>query len=63
MVAETEDVIIKYCMTTENITNLCIKEGVKESSYSRMRKQHLRDWLEDTLYIKDDRHSETISEL
>ena len=62
MVAETEDLIIEYCMTTEKITNLCAKEGEKDSLYSRMRKRHLRDWPDDTLRIKDDGHSKSISE-
>ena len=62
MVAETEDLIIEYCMTTEKITNLCSKEGEKESLYSRMRKRHLRDWPDNTLRIKDDGHSKSISE-
>ena len=57
MVAGTEDLIIECCMTTEKITNLCAKEGEKESLYSRMRKRHLRDWPDDTLRIKDKGHS------
>ena len=60
-VAETEDLIIEYCMTTEKITNLCTKEGEEESLYGRMRKRHLRDWPDDTLWIKDDGHSKSIS--
>ena len=63
LVAETEDLIIEYCMTTEKITNLCAKEGEEESLYARMRKRHLRDWLDDTRRIKDDGHSKSISEL
>ena len=63
MVAEAEDLIIKYCMTTENITNLYVKEGEKESPYGRIRKRHLRDWPDDTLRIKDDGDTESISEL
>ena len=62
MVAETEDLIIEYCMTTEKITNLCAKEGEEESLYARMRRRHLRDWPDDTLRIKDDGHSKSISE-
>ena len=31
MVAETEDLIMEYCMTTEEITSLCVKEGEKQS--------------------------------
>ena len=56
------DLIIEHCMTTEKITNLCAKEGEKESVYARMRKRHLRDWPDDTLRIKDDGHSKSISE-
>ena len=44
VVAETEDLITEYCMTTEKITNLCTKEGEEESLYGRMRKRHLRAW-------------------
>ena len=63
MVAETEDLIIEYCKTTEKITNLCAKEGEEESLYGRMRKCHLRDWPEGTLGITDDGHSKTNSEI
>ena len=62
LVAEPEDLIIEYCMTTEKITNLCAKEGEEESLYARMRKRHLRDWPDDTRRIKDDGHSKSISE-
>ena len=62
MVAETEDLIIEYCMTTEKVTNLCAKEGEEESLYGRMRKRHLRDWPDDTLRLTDDGLSKTISE-
>ena len=62
MVAETEDLIIEYCMATEKITNLCAKEGEKESLYGRMRRRHLRDWPDDTLRLTDDGHSKSISE-
>ena len=60
MVAETEDLILEYCMTTEKIINLCAKEGEEESRYGRMRKRHLRDWHDDTFRITDDGYSETI---
>ena len=56
LVAETEDLIIEYCMTTEKITNLYAKEGEEESLYGRMRKRHLRDWPDDTLRLTDDGH-------
>ena len=62
MVAETEDLILEYCMITEKIINLCAKEGEEESRYGRMRKQHLRDWPDDTFRITDDGYSETISD-
>ena len=42
---------------------MCVKEGEKDSPYGKLRKRHLRDWLDDTLRIKDAGHSETISEL
>ena len=62
MVAETEDLINEYYMAAENITNLCFKKGEMENPYGRMRRRHLRDWPDDTLRIKDDGHSKTISE-
>ena len=62
MVAETEDLIMEYCMTTEKITNMCAKVGEEKSLYGRIRKRHLRDWPDDTLRIKDDGHSKSISE-
>ena len=31
VVAETEDLIIEYCKTTEKITNLCVKKGEKKA--------------------------------
>ena len=62
MVAETEDLIIEYCMITEKITNMCAKEGEEESLYGRMKERHLRDWPDNTLRLTDDRHLKTISE-
>ena len=38
MVAETEDLMFEYCMTTEKMRNVCVIEGGKESPYGRMRK-------------------------
>ena len=49
MVAETEDLIIEYSMRREMIANHYVKEEEQESPYSKMRKQHLRDWPDDTL--------------
>ena len=40
MVAETEDLIIEYCRTIENITNMCVKEGEGGSPYDRIGKRH-----------------------
>ena len=62
MVAETEDLIIEYCMTTEKTKNLCTKVREEESLYGKMGKRHLRDWSDDTLRIKHDGHSKSISE-
>ena len=62
MVAETENLKIEYCMTMKKITNLCAKVGEEESLYGRMRKPYFRDWPDNTLRIKDDGHSKSISE-
>ena len=62
MVVQIEELIIVYCMTKEKVTNLCSREGEEESPYSIMRNLHLRDWPYRTFQIKDDGHSETISE-
>ena len=61
MVAETEDFIFEYSMTREMITNHCVKEEEQESPYCKMRKQHLRDWPDDTLRIKEEGHAEALS--
>ena len=39
MVAEIEDLIIEYCMTTEKITNLCAKDG--EEAFSARRESNI----------------------
>ena len=62
MVAETEDLIIEYCMTTEKIINLCAKEGERENLYVRLRNRHSRDWPDDTLRLTDDGHSKSIAQ-
>ena len=51
MFAETEDLIIEYSMRREMITNHFVKEEEQESPYYKMRKQHARDWPDDTLRI------------
>ena len=56
MVAETEDLIIEYSMRREMITNHYIKEEEQESPYCKTRKQHLRDWPDDTLRIEEEGH-------
>ena len=61
MVAETEDFIFEYSMRREMITNHYIKEEEQESPYCKMRKQHLRDWPDDTLRIEEEGHAEAVS--
>ena len=61
MVAETEDFIFEYSMTREMITNHYVKEEEQESPYCKMRKQHLRDWPDDTLRIEEEGHTEALS--
>ena len=61
MVAETEDFIFEYSVTREMITNHYVKEEEQESPYCKMRKQHLRDWPDDTLRIEEEGHAEALS--
>ena len=61
MVAETEDFIFEYSMRREMITNHYIKEEEQESPYCKMRKQHLRDWPDDTLRVEEEGHAEALS--
>ena len=61
MVAETEDFIFEYSMRREMITNHYVKEEEQESPYCKMRKQHLRDWPDDTLRIEEEGHAEALS--
>ena len=51
IVAETEDLIVEYCVREKAITNLCAKEGEHENQYCEMRKRHLRDWPDNTSRI------------
>ena len=61
MVAETENFIFEYSMRREMIANHYIKEEEQESPYCKMRKQHLRDWPDDTLRIEKEGHAEALS--
>ena len=61
MVAETEDFIFEYSMTREMITNHYVKEKEQEIPYCKMRKQHLRDWPDDTLRIEEEGHAVALS--
>ena len=61
MAAETEDLMIEYSMRREMITNHFVKEEEQESPYCKMRKQHLRDWPDDTLRIEEEGHAEALS--
>ena len=60
-VAEKEDFIIECSMKREMITNLFVKEEEQESPYCKMWKQHLRDWPDNTLRIKEEGHEEVLS--
>ena len=61
MVAETEDFIFEYSMRREMITNHYVTKEEQESPYCKMRKQHLRDWPDDTLTIEEEGHAEALS--
>ena len=61
MVAEAEDLIIEYSMRREMIANHYVKEEEQESPYCKIRKQHLRDWPEDTLRTEEEGHAEALS--
>ena len=54
IVAETEDLIVEYCVREKAITNLCANEGEPENQYCKMRKRHLRDWPDNTSIIKEE---------
>ena len=54
IVAETDDLIVEDCPRKEAIINLCLKEGEEENQYSRMRKQHLREWPDNSLTIEEE---------
>ena len=43
--------IIEYCMRTEAIIHLCVKEGEEENQNCRMRK-HFRQWPDDTFRVE-----------
>ena len=61
MVAETEDLIIEYSMRREIVIHLYNKEGEQENPNCKMRKQHLRDWPDDTLRIEKEGHAGALS--
>ena len=60
--AETEDLIVEYCVREKAITNLCAKEGEPENQNCKMRKRHLRDWPDNTSRIKEERLLEDVKE-
>ena len=62
IVAETEDLIVEYCVREKAITNLCAKEGEPENQYCKMRKRHLRDWPDKTSRIKEEGLLEDVKE-
>ena len=62
IVAETEDLIVEYCVREKAITNLCAKEGQPENQYCKMRKRHLRDWPDNTSRIKEEGLLEDVKE-
>ena len=62
IVAETEDLIVEYCVREKAITNQCAKEGEPENQYCKMRKRHLRDWPDNTSRIKEEGLLEDVKE-
>ena len=62
IVAETEDLIVEYCIREKAITNLCVKEGEPKNRYCKMRKRHLRDWPDNTSRIKEEGLLEDVKE-
>ena len=41
--------------------NRYVKEEKQESPFCKMRKQHLREWPDDTLRIEEEGHAESLS--
>ena len=62
IVAETEDLIVEYCVREKAITNLCAKEGEPENQHCKMRKRHLRDWPDNTSRIIEEGLLEDVKE-
>ena len=62
IVAETEDLIVKYCVREKAIINLCAKKGEPENQYCKMRKRHLRDWPDNTSRIREEGLLEDVKE-
>ena len=62
IVAETEDLIVEYCVREKAITNLCAKEAERENQYCKMRKRHLRDWPDNTSRIREEGLLEEVKE-
>ncbi|GFS00136.1 hypothetical protein ElyMa_004546700 [Elysia marginata] len=48
IVAETEDLIVEYCIRKEQIINFFAIEDKEITPYKRMRKRHIKDWPDDT---------------
>ena len=61
MVAETEDLISEQSVKREMIINHYVKDEKQESPDCQTRKQHLKDWSDDTLRIKGEGHAEALS--
>ena len=62
IVAETEDLIVEYCMRERAIINLCDKEREAGNQYCKMRKRHLRDWPDNTSRIREEGLLEDVKE-
>ena len=62
MIAETEDLMIEFCMKKEAVSNMCPKKGGPGSQYWMMREEHLREWPDGRRKIRKEGHSEAIPE-
>ncbi|GFR96238.1 hypothetical protein ElyMa_006293100 [Elysia marginata] len=54
IVAETDDLIVEYCINKEQIINFFTIEDKEITSYKRMQKRHIKDWPDDTHRIKEE---------
>ncbi|GFS08105.1 hypothetical protein ElyMa_003007200 [Elysia marginata] len=60
IVAETEDLIVEYCIRKEQIIKLFTVEDKEITPYKRMRKRHIKDWPDDTHRIKEEAGPEVL---